>query len=68
MIRGYFGGYPGRLRPFVIANVTIPSLGLVGIVLFWSILVRIPLFWRPGMLSHRGLSSGDYPKPLPAQE
>src|SRR2546427_11984597 len=34
MIRGYFGGYPGRLRPFVIANVTIPSLGLVGIVHF----------------------------------
>lgn len=34
MIRGYFGGPPGRLRPFVIATITLPSLRLAGLVHF----------------------------------
>lgn len=34
MIRGYFGGYPGRLRPFVVAHLNLPVLGLVGTVHF----------------------------------
>jgi len=34
MIRGYFGGYPGRRRLFVIANLTIPALNISGNVHF----------------------------------
>ena len=34
MIRGYFGGYPGRMRPFVIANLAIPALAIEGTVHF----------------------------------
>ncbi len=34
MIRGYFGGVPGRRRPFVVAHLTIPTLALVGTVHF----------------------------------
>jgi len=34
MIRGYFGGPTGRLRPFVIAHLTLPALGLAGTVHF----------------------------------
>ena len=34
MIRGYFGGPIGRLRPCVIAQLTLPALGLAGTVHF----------------------------------
>ncbi|MBI3327240.1 MAG: retropepsin-like domain-containing protein [Nitrospinae bacterium] len=34
MIRGYFGGPIGRLRPFVLAHLTLPAFGLAGPVHF----------------------------------
>jgi hypothetical protein len=34
MIRGYFGGHPNRRRPFVIADLAIPALAVVGTVHF----------------------------------
>lgn len=34
MIQGYFGGQPGRLRPYIIARVTIPALAINGTVHF----------------------------------
>ncbi len=34
MIRGYFGGYPGRKRPFILARLAIPALTVAGKVHF----------------------------------
>lgn len=34
MIHGYFGGPQGRRRPFVIADVAIPAIGIAGTVHF----------------------------------
>lgn len=34
MIRGYFGDYPGRKRPFVIARLAIPALTVAGKIHF----------------------------------
>ena len=65
MIRGYFGGYPERRRPFVVANLSLPTIGIDGTVHFLVDTGADSTLLAPRDVISLGLDVGHLPQDTP---